>query len=45
MPSLALVDTQSVKLAPRLGQQRGLDSYKRVNSHKRQALCDTGEGI
>ena len=30
-PSLALVDAQSVKLTPRLGQQRGLDAHKRVN--------------
>ena len=35
-PSLALVDAQSVKLAPRLGQQRGLDAHKRVNGRKRQ---------
>ena len=41
-PSLALVDAQSVKLAPRLGQQRDLDAHKRVNGRKRQVLCDTG---
>jgi transposase len=40
-PSLALVDAQSVKLAPRLGQQRGLDAHKRVNGRKRQVLCHT----
>ena len=44
-PSLALVDAQSVKLAPRLGQQRGLDAHKRVNGRKRQVLCDTGGRI
>lgn len=44
-PSLALVDAQSVKLAPRLGQQRGLDAQKRVNDRKRQVLCDTGGRI
>jgi hypothetical protein len=44
-PSLALVDAQSVKLAPRLGQQRGLDTHKRVNGRKRQVLCDTGGRI
>ena len=44
-PSLALVDAQSVKLAPRLGQARGLDAHKRVNSRKRQVLCDTGGRI
>ena len=41
MSSLALVDAQSVKLAPRLGQQRGLDAHKRVNGCKRQVRCDT----
>ena len=34
-------DAQSVKLAPRLGQQRGLDAHKRVNG----VLCDTGGRI
>jgi transposase len=40
-PSLALVDAQSVNLAPRLDQHRGLDAHKRVNGRKRQVLCDT----
>ena len=44
-PSLALVDAQSVKLAPRLNQQRGLDAHKRVNGRKRQVRCDTGGRI
>lgn len=44
-PSLALVDAQRVKLAPRLGQQRGLDAHKRVNSRKRQVRRDTGGRI
>lgn len=44
-PSLALVDAQSIKLAPHLGQQRGLDAHKRVNGRKRQVLCDTGGRI
>ncbi len=44
-PSLALVDAQSVKLAPRLGQQRGFDAHKRVNGRKRQLLCDKGRRI
>ena len=44
-PSLAVVDAQSVKLAPRLSQQRGLDAHKRVNGRKRQVLCDTGGRI
>ncbi|MGI4759317.1 MAG: transposase [Janthinobacterium lividum] len=42
---MALVDAQSVKLAPRLRQQRGLDAHKRVNGRKRQVLCDTGGRI
>jgi transposase len=45
MPSLALVDAQSVKLTPRLAQQRGLDAHKRINGRKRQVLCDTGRRI
>jgi transposase len=44
-PSLALVDAQSVSLAPRLGEQRGLDAHKYVNGRKRQLLCDTGGRI
>jgi hypothetical protein len=44
-PSLALVDTQSVKWAPHLRQQRGLDAHKRINGRKRQMLCDTGGRI
>jgi transposase len=44
-PSLALVDAQSIKLAPRMSQQRGLDAHKRVNGRKRQVLCDTGGRI
>ena len=39
------MDAQSVKLAPRLGQQRGLDAHKRVNGRKRQVLFDTGGRI
>lgn len=41
-PSLALVDAQSVKLAPRRGPQRGRDAHQRVSGRKRQVLCDTG---
>lgn len=44
-PSLALVDAQSVSLAPRLREQRGLDAHKYVNGRKRQLLCDTGGRI
>ena len=45
IPSLALVDAQSVKLAPRLDQQRGLDAHQRVNGRNRQVLGDTGGRI
>ncbi|MGY3086988.1 transposase [Hymenobacter sp. UYAg731] len=44
-PWLALVDVQSVRLAPRLSQQRGLDAHKRMNGRRRQVLCDTGGRI
>ena len=44
-PSLALVDAQSVRLAPRLREQRGLDAHKYVNGRKRQLLRDTGGRI
>lgn len=44
-PSPVLVDAQSVKLAPRPNQRRGLDARKRVNGRKRQVLCDTSGRI
>jgi transposase len=42
LPSLMCVDSQSVKLAPRIGANRGLDPHKKVNGRKRQLLVDTG---
>ena len=42
-PSLALVDAQSVKLAPRLGQQRGLDiilTYRRQQAETAAVVAD-----
>ena len=41
LPSLMCVDSQSVKLAPFIGQYRGIDANKKVNSRKRQAAVDT----
>jgi transposase len=45
IPWLALVKARRVKLAPRLGPQRGLDAHKRVNGRKRHVLYDTRERI
>lgn len=44
-PSLILVDSQSVKLAPMIGQNRGYDGNKKVNGRKRQILVDTAGRI
>ncbi|MBC8084218.1 MAG: IS5 family transposase [Hymenobacter sp.] len=45
LPSLACVDSQSVKLAPRIFEHRGLDGGKLVNGRKRQFLTDSGGRI
>lgn len=39
-PSLGFVDSQSVKLSPRIGLERGLDGNKKINGRKRQILVD-----
>jgi len=39
-PSLGLVDSQSIKLAPMIGEQRGIDGHKKVNGRKRHILSD-----
>lgn len=39
-PSLGLVDSQSVKLAPMIYEYRGVDGHKKVNGRKRQLLTD-----
>lgn len=39
-PSLGLVDSQSVKLAPMVFEHRGLDGNKKVNGRKRHILVD-----
>lgn len=41
LPSVGCVDTQSVKLAPIVGEWRGLDANKKVNGHKRTFVVDT----
>ena len=40
-PSLLLVDSQSVRLLPRIKQDRGIDGGKFVNGRKRSILTDT----
>jgi transposase len=39
-PSLGLVDSQSVKLAPMAFEDRGKDAFKKVNGRKRHLLVD-----
>jgi transposase len=39
-PSLGIVDSQSVKLAPMIYEYRGIDGNKWVNGRKRQLLVD-----
>lgn len=40
-PSLGIVDSQSIKLAPMIYEYRGIDGNKKVNGRKRQLLTDT----
>ena len=40
-PSLVCIDSQSVKAAPMINQDRGIDGNKKVNGRKRQTLVDT----
>ena len=40
-PSLALVDSQSIKLMPMIYEHRGTDGHKKVNGRKRHILVDT----
>ena len=40
-PSLLLIDSQSVKLDPRISEHRGLDAFKKVNGRKRQIITDS----
>jgi len=39
-PSLVCLDSQSVRLAPRIFEHRGLDGGKHVNGRKRQIITD-----
>ena len=39
-PSLVCLDSQSVRLAPRIFEHQGLDGSKHVNGRKRQILTD-----
>jgi len=39
-PSLGLADSQSIKLAPMIGENRGIDGNKKVNGRKRHILTD-----
>ncbi|WP_373330942.1 IS5 family transposase [Salmonirosea aquatica] len=41
-PSVFCIDSQSVKLAPMICADPGLDAHKKVNGRKRQLLVDTG---
>lgn len=40
-PSLVCIDTQSIKTAPFISQDKGIDGNKRVNGRKRHILVDT----
>lgn len=40
-PSLVCIDSQSVKSAPFVQQDKGIDAHKRVNGRKRHLLVDT----
>ena len=40
-PSLAIVDSQSVKTAAFINQKKGLDGHKKVNGRKRHLAVDT----
>lgn len=40
-PSLVCIDSQSVKLAPFVFEERGVDGNKKINGRKRQVLVDT----
>ena len=44
-PSAFCIDSQSVKLAPMIYENRGIDAHKKVNGRKRQLLVDTGGRI
>lgn len=39
-PSLFCIDCQSIKLAPFVSEERGVDGNKKINGRKRQVLVD-----
>ena len=40
-PSLVCIDSQSIKVAPFISQEKGIDGNKKVNGRKRHILVDT----
>lgn len=40
-PSMVCIDTQSIKVAPFIDQDKGIDSNKKINGPKRHLLVDT----
>jgi putative transposase len=40
-PTLIIIDSQSVKLAPMIKEARGIDGNKKINGRKRVILVDT----
>ena len=44
-PSLALIDSQSVLLAPMIANHRGIDGNKKANGRKRHIFTDSGGRI
>ena len=39
-PSIFIVDSQSIKLAPMIYEHRGVDGFKKINGRKRQIITD-----
>ena len=39
-PSVFIVDSQSIKLAPMIYEHRGIDGFKKINGRKRQIITD-----
>ena len=39
--SLGCVDSQSIKIAPMISEENGIDGNKKINGRKRQVLVDT----
>jgi hypothetical protein len=41
-PGLGCVDSQSIKIAPMIFEDKGIDGNKKINGRKRQVMVDTG---